>query len=66
MPPEKARKLFRQHRVRYALATLYERHATKPRHRPDECEKVPARFHLDRYGVIVYRVGNEVVYRLRW
>ncbi|MFA0778597.1 MAG: hypothetical protein RJAPGHWK_000084 [Candidatus Fervidibacter sp.] len=66
MPPEKARRLFRQHRLRYALATLYERHATKPHHRPDECEKVPERFHLDRYGVIVYRVGSEAVYRLRW
>ncbi len=66
MPPEKARRLFRQHRLRYALATLYERHATKPRHQPDECEKVPERFHLDRYGVIVYRVGSEAVYRLRW
>ncbi|MFA0752129.1 MAG: hypothetical protein SLRJCFUN_002532 [Candidatus Fervidibacter sp.] len=66
MPPEKARRLFRQHRLRYALATLYECHATKPRHRPNECEKVPERFHLDRYGVIVFRVGSEAVYRLRW
>lgn len=66
MPPEKARRLFRQHRIRYALATLYERHATKPHHQPDACEKVPECFHLDRYGVIVYRVGSEAVYRLRW
>lgn len=66
MPIEKARRLFRRHRLRYALATLYERHATKPHHQPDECGKVPEHFHLDRYGVAVYRLGDDVIYRLRW
>lgn len=66
MPPEQARRLFRQHRLRYALATLYERHATKPKHAPEDCPRFREHFRLDRYGDIVYRVGADAIYRLRW
>ncbi len=64
MPLDKAQALFRQHNLHYAIATVYERHATKPRHRPEECQQVRERFHLDKYGVPVFRIGNNVVYRL--
>lgn len=66
MPLDKARQLFRQHRLRYALATLYERHATKPRHNPEDCPQMPEHFRLDEYGDLVFRIGDSAIYRLRW
>ncbi len=54
MSAKEAQKLFRRHRLRYATATVYERHEAN------------GRLRLDRYGEIVYRVGNDAVYQLRW
>ncbi len=61
---EDAQAVFRKHGLRYAIATLYERHATKPPHRPEECAQLPEHFRLGKYGVPVFRVGDAVVYRL--
>lgn len=66
IPIEDARELFRQHKLRYATATIYERHATKPRHSPRDCKNLPEKFGLDKYGKIVFRVGGEAVYQLEW
>lgn len=63
---EEAKKIFRQHHLRYALATVYERHATKPKHEPEERRKLKEQFRLDKYGEIVFRVGDSAIYRLRW
>ncbi|MCS7265027.1 MAG: hypothetical protein NZ805_09370 [Armatimonadetes bacterium] len=66
LPIDEAKKLFREHRLRYALATLYERHITKPKHEPEDCDKLKEQFRLDKYGDIVFRVGNDAIYRLNW
>ncbi len=66
LPVVEAQKLFRKHRLRYALATMYERHETKRRHKPEECSRMTERFRLDLYGETVYRLGEDAIYRLRW
>lgn len=66
MPISEAKNLFRKHHLRYALATMYERHETKRRHKPEECSQVTGQFRLNFYGEVVYRIGSDAIYRLRW
>ncbi|MCS7193214.1 MAG: hypothetical protein NZ937_09580, partial [Armatimonadetes bacterium] len=66
LPIEEAKKLFREHRLKYALATIYERHATKPRHESENCESLSGQFRLDKYGEVVFRTGEDAIYRLSW
>ncbi len=66
MPVDEARKLFSKHRLRYALATLYERHATKPKHKSEDCSNLREQFSLDKYGKVVFRIGEDAIYRLNW
>lgn len=63
---DEAKAIFQKHRLRYALETIYERHATKTEHNPNYCPYLPEHFHLSKYGDIVLRVGNNAIYRLRW
>ncbi len=63
---DEAKKLFRQHKLRYALATFYERHATKPKHEPENCDELREKFRFDKYGDLVFRIGDDAIYRLRW
>lgn len=66
LPVNEAKKVFRKHRLRYAIASVYERHATKPKHKPQNCSLFPEHFRLDRYGKVVFRVGEDAIYRLDW
>jgi len=63
---EEAKRVFRKHRLRYALATVYERHSTKPRHEGERCAGLREQFRLDKYGEVVFRVGEDAIYRLNW
>jgi hypothetical protein len=66
LPIDEAKRLFRQHQLRYAVVTIYEHHATKPKHEPEDCPFVPERFNLSRYGRVVFQVGEDAVLRLDW
>jgi hypothetical protein len=66
LPIDEAKRFFRQHRLRYAVVTIYERHATKPKHESEDCPFVPERFNLNRYGRVVFQVGEDAVLRLDW
>lgn len=66
LPLDEAREIFRKHRLRYALATVYERHETKKKHKPQNCDSLQEQFRLDKYGEIVFRLGEDTIYRLNW
>ncbi|MFN3422383.1 MAG: hypothetical protein ACK40X_11745 [Armatimonadota bacterium] len=66
LPIDEAKEIFRKHRLRYALATLYERHDAKPKHEPENCASLKEQFGLDRYGEIVFQLGEDAIYRLIW
>jgi len=66
LPINEARELFRKHRIRYALATIYERHATKTKHLPEYCPYLPEHFHIGKYGEVVFRIGDDAIYKLQW
>jgi hypothetical protein len=53
-PVEEARRLFRQHRIRYALETDFERLATN------------GSTNLHRYGEVVFWAGKDLIFRLKW
>ena len=66
LPVNEAKRLFRQHQIRYAIATIYERHATKPKHEPEDCQHLDEHFQLHKYGKIVFQIGEDAIYRLSW
>ncbi|MFA0772389.1 MAG: hypothetical protein KEFWMYNX_000397 [Candidatus Fervidibacter sp.] len=52
--PEEAARFFERHRLRYALETDFERAAAN------------GKTALSRYGSVVFAVGDDKVFRLRW
>ncbi len=54
IPVEEARGLFRQHRIRYALETDFERLAAD------------GSTNLHRYGEVVFQAGKDLIFRLNW
>jgi len=66
LPVNEAKQLFQKHRVRYAVATIYERHATKPKHEPEDCPHLGEHFRLHKYGNIVFQIGEDAIYWLSW
>ena len=54
IPVEEAKRLFRQHRIRYALETDFERLAAS------------GSTNLHRYGKVVFQAGKDLIFRLEW
>lgn len=54
IPVEEARRLFRQHRIRYALETDFERLAAN------------GSTNLHRYGKVAFWAGKDLIFRLDW
>jgi len=54
IPVEEARRLFRQHRIRYALETDFERLAAN------------GSTNLHRYGKVIFQAGKDLIFRLEW
>jgi len=54
IPVEEARRFFRQHRIRYALETDFERLAAS------------GSTNLHRYGKVVFQAGKDLIFRLEW
>jgi len=54
IPVEEAGRLFRQHRIRYALETDFERLAAD------------GSTNLHRYGRVVFQAGKNLIFRLKW
>ncbi len=54
IPTDEAKEIFRQHKIRYALETDFERVASG-----GQCE-------LHRYGEVVFQLGEDRVFKLNW
>lgn len=54
IPPDEAKEIFRQHKIRYAIETDFERSASQ-----GEC-------HLHRYGKVAFQIGEDRIFRLDW
>jgi len=54
IPDEEARRFFRQHRIRYALETDFERFAAN------------GSTDLHRYGEAIFQAGKDLIFRLEW
>ena len=54
VPPDEAKEIFRQHKIRYALETDFERSASG------------GQSELHRYGEVAFQLGEDRVFKLDW